>query len=599
MLLNHLPISFSQPKFSGFRLSYQSSEQLKSLRKRLANTHFVMRVGGHVALFPYEHGTQTEGEAITFDTTDDHSVANALARQALLRSFFNHNRRISGVRPVKIVRDAANLLNGKGADTFAVFPEYAFDVRPLAPQEGGFLNGVLVNFGARLLIKPNVAELAERGLNLEGMYVVADNDVDDPYILPMFNRRLAGRIDRIEGNFAVLADARQERLALDQAHVEPSRANFERVGRAILGAGYESFQRQLMPCLYSVSAADKQLERLSQMLASFKDLQGDLPCCAGLTVALDGHLTEIAMGIGVGLSRKLGTPQCSLRPGGSITVPWPVDPKINANGPFDADGFERKHPRIAVIFPAEHKGHVERFAAQLRDGVPSNGGNTPLQQGMVRKYRLQGMDFEFVGVDVRGGKAQAYRQAGLEASQRKVDAALLVITDEDRLLVGVHSPYYTAKAVLMSQGVPVQAVRLATILQNNVGYSLNNLALALYAKLGGIPWTLSVQQRLVHEIVVGIGSARIGFDRLSDRERLVGITTVFSGDGNYLLGNATAEAPSKQYQTALLDSLRSTLAELQRRFGWRKGDKLRIIFHRRSSATRKPRQRPWPAWSRN
>jgi hypothetical protein len=54
---------------------------------------------------------------------------------------------------------------------------------------------------------------------------------------------------------------------------------------------------------------------------------------------------------------------------------------------------------------------------------------------------------------------------------------------------------------------------------------------------------------------------------------------VFSGDGNYLLGNATAEAPSKQYQTALLDSLRSTLAELQRRFGWRKGDKLRIIFH--------------------
>ena len=46
-----------------------------------------MRVGDNVALFPYEHGTQNEGEAITFDTTDDHTVANALARQALLRSF--------------------------------------------------------------------------------------------------------------------------------------------------------------------------------------------------------------------------------------------------------------------------------------------------------------------------------------------------------------------------------------------------------------------------------------------------------------------------------------------------------------------------------
>jgi hypothetical protein len=29
----------------------------------------------------------------------------ALARQALLCSFFNRNRRISGVRPIKIVRD--------------------------------------------------------------------------------------------------------------------------------------------------------------------------------------------------------------------------------------------------------------------------------------------------------------------------------------------------------------------------------------------------------------------------------------------------------------------------------------------------------------
>lgn len=579
MLLNHLPITFSAPSFVGFRLPYQSSDQIKGLRKRLAKTHFVLRMGDSVLLFPYDSSAKTDGEATTFDTMEDHSIANALARQALLRSFFNHNRRISGVRPVKIVRDAANLLTGKGADTFAIFPEYSFDVRPLAPQEGGFVNGVLVNFGARLLIKPTVSELVARGVDPLGLYVVAESDVDDPYILPMFNRRLAGRIERIEGNEVVLTDARQDRLALDQAHIEPSRVNFERVGRAILGSAYDPFQRQLMPRLHDVSAAEKQLERLNQIVGTFKDLQGDLPCCAGLSISLEGHLTEVGLGIGVGQSRKLGTPQCSLRPGGSITVPWPVDPKIDANGPFDADGFERKQPRIAVIFPAEQKGHVERFAAQLRDGVPSNGGNTPLKQGMVRKYRLQSMDFEFIGVDTRGGKAAAYRQGALTAAQRMVDAALLVITDEDKLLLGVQSPYYTAKAVLMSQGVPVQAVRLATILQNNVAYSLNNLALALYAKLGGIPWTLSVQQRLVHEIVVGIGSARIGFDRLSDRERLVGITTVFSGDGNYLLGNATTEASSDDYQTALLTSLRATLDELKRRFGWRHGDKLRIIFH--------------------
>ena len=579
MLLNHLPITFSAQRFTGFRLPYQSSDQFRALRKRLALTHFVLRAGDDILLFPYGPQEKTEGQTAEFDTTADHSVANALARQALLRSFFNRNRRISGVRPIKIVRDTTNLLTGRGADTFAIYPEYSFDVRPLAPQEGGFLNGVLVNFGARLLIKPTVAELIDQGLDPVGLYVVAENDVDDPYIVPMFNRRLAGRIERIEGNEAVLADARRERIALDQSHIEPNRLNFERAGRKLLGSAYDAFQRQMLPRLHDVSAADKQLDRLKQIVNTFKDLQGQLPCCVGLSVSLDGHLTEVIQGIGVGLSRKLHTPQCSLRPGGSITVPWPVDPKIDANGPFDADSFERKQPRVAVLFPSDQKGHVQRFAAQLRDGVPSNGGNAPMQQGMVRKYRLQSLDFEFVEVDARGEKALAYRQAALTAAQRKVDVALVVVKDEDRLLLGVQSPYFTAKAVLMSQGMPVQSVRLSTILQNNIAYSLNNLALALYAKLGGIPWTLSVQQRLVHEIVVGIGSARIGFDRLSERERLVGITTVFSGDGNYLLGNATTETASDQYQTALLNSLRASLDELKRRFGWRPGDKLRIIFH--------------------
>jgi len=578
MLLNHLPITFSTTRFEGFQLPYDGKDELKALRTRLFKTHFVLRKGDHVLLFPYATETATEGQSIELDTARDFGTANALARQALLRSFFNHHRSISGVIPVKFVRDTTNLLEDRYAETFAVFAEYAFNVRPLAPQEGTFVNGVLVNFGARLLIKPTAAELRSK-LKLEGLYVVGDSEFDDPYILPMFNRRLLGRVERIDGDHAVLADARQERVALDKAHIEPSLRNFERLGRTLLGSGYERFQRGMSDRLFAVTGASKQLERIDQLVEKFKDLQGELLCCAGFTVSLDGHLTEVGRGIGVGQSRKLSTPQCSLRPGGSITVPWPVDPQIDSNGPFDADSFERKQARVAVIYPSDQRGHVERFAAQLRDGIASNGASGPMQQGTVRKYRLQSMQFEFVPVDLRSGKAQGYRQAALSASQHAVDAALVIVTEEDRQLIGAASPYFTAKATLMSQGVPVQSVRMETVLQKNISYSLNNIALALYAKLGGIPWTLAVRERLVQEIIVGIGSARVGFDRLSDRERVVGITTVFSGDGNYLLGNSTAEAPSDQYQNALLASLRTTIAELQRRFGWRKGDKLRIIFH--------------------
>ncbi len=508
---------------------------------------------------------------------EDHSVANALARNALLLSFFKSGRHISGVRPVKFIRES-NLVRGKIESYFGVYAEYSFDVRPLAPQDAEFVDGVVLNFGTRFIVKPTAAVLHEEGIPLSGLYLMAGEDADNAFVIPMFNRHLVGRVARIESDEAVLEDSRQDRIALRDSYIEPSRATFERLARRVLGAGYERFQRELQAALYQVSGAEKQLKRLQEMLG-FRDLQGDIPCCDGLSIKLEGKLTAIPDGTGVGLSRKVSPPQCSLRPGGSITVPWPVDPKIDANGPFDADTFDRKRANVALIFPVSQQGHVERFAAQLRDGVPTTGKPTPFSQGMVRKFRLQGMDFASVPVQPSPNRAEAYKTAALEAAKQDIDIAIVVVTDDDRALTGAESPYFVSKAALMSQGIPVQMVRLQTILQEDVAHQLNNIALAMYAKLGGIPWTLSMHQRLVHEVIVGIGSARVGFDRLSDRERLVGITTVFSGDGNYLLANATAEVAADAYQQALLGTLEANLAELRRRFGWQPKDKIRIIFH--------------------
>lgn len=579
MLLNHLPISFSSQTFTGYLIPYQDGDHLRALRRQLVRTHFCYRLDHQIALFPYEGSAATVGAQKAFDIGEDHAVANALARQALLRAFFGHGRSISGVRPVRFVRDVRNLLQGTGADVFSVYPEYSFDVRPLAPQETAFINGVVVNFGARLIIRPTAAELHDRGVPLAGLYLVSGAEADDPYILPMFNRRLAGRVERVDGISAILHDSRVEKVPLAEAYVEPSMGNFERIGRRLLGGGYRAFQAEFSKQLYEVSGADKQLARLRKLMDGFSDLQGDIPACEGLSVRLDGDLTHVGFGLGVGLSRKFSPPQCSLRPGGSITVPWPVDPQIEANGPFDADGFELKQARVGLIYPEDQKGHVEGFAAQLRDGVPADGKTKVFLQGMVRKFRLQGIEFVPVPVANKGQRASEYRDAALTAARQGVDVALVVVSEDDRGQLGNDSPYYVAKAALMSQGIPVQMVRIQTILQRGVAYSLNNIALALYAKLKGIPWTLSVQQKLVHEIIVGIGSARVGFDRLNERDRLVGITTVFSGDGNYLLGNATAEVPADRYQETLLASLESNLSELRRRFGWQRGDKLRVIFH--------------------
>lgn len=78
---------------------------------------------------------------------------------------------------------------------------------------------------------------------------------------------------------------------------------------------------------------------------------------------------------------------------------------------------------------------------------------------------------------------------------------------------------------------------------------------------------------------MGIGSARLSDSRRGAGERVIGITTVLSGDGQYLLANNTQEVCPEQYATALTGSLAETVAELRRRFAWKPKERVRFIFH--------------------
>jgi hypothetical protein len=84
---------------------------------------------------------------------------------------------------------------------------------------------------------------------------------------------------------------------------------------------------------------------------------------------------------------------------------------------------------------------------------------------------------------------------------------------------------------------------------------------------------------MAHEVIVGIGSARLKSSRRGAGERVVGITTVFSGDGQYLLANNTREVSSEDYLYALEETLVETVDELRSRYGWRPKDRVRFIFH--------------------
>ena len=82
-----------------------------------------------------------------------------------------------------------------------------------------------------------------------------------------------------------------------------------------------------------------------------------------------------------------------------------------------------------------------------------------------------------------------------------------------------------------------------------------------------------------HELVIGVGSTEIGGSRLGDRTRYVGITTVFQGDGRYMVWETTKEATFETYPDALLESLRKSIRFVQAQNKWEAGDNVRLVFH--------------------
>jgi hypothetical protein len=87
------------------------------------------------------------------------------------------------------------------------------------------------------------------------------------------------------------------------------------------------------------------------------------------------------------------------------------------------------------------------------------------------------------------------------------------------------------------------------------------------------------RRAMAHELVIGIGSAEVGESRIAPRERLVGITTVFSSDGHYFVSNVSREAPYEHYPQELLRALRTCIDDVKARNAWQPQDAIRLMFH--------------------
>ncbi|MEL6170519.1 MAG: Piwi domain-containing protein [Pseudomonadota bacterium] len=227
--------------------------------------------------------------------------------------------------------------------------------------------------------------------------------------------------------------------------------------------------------------------------------------------------------------------------------------------------------------------------AKFLDGMPGvttgANGREPYGDGFLRRFKLGRPYVETFTTS--SPSMEGYLSACEEALQHAADTgedwdlAVVQIEESFKQLPGAQNPYFATKATLLRNHVAVQNVRIETMREQDKSlvFTMNQLSLATYAKLGGRPWLLSAQQTVAHELVIGLGSHTEASGRFGPSARHVGITTVFSSDGGYHLSERTGVVKFEDYAETLTESLKRTIQRIRTVDNWKSSDRVRLIFH--------------------
>jgi len=476
--------------------------------------------------------------------------------------------------------------------SFKIFPKYILEPKIVELQDDKSEIGLFLRLKTNWQIQASLSTLQNEGVELQDLYVVRRCPGAG-------RRRLVGRVDRLSQQIVYLSESFDQvnSIAEEEVWLEGSKVSFSRCLKAILGEQYENFESARTDQesqLLIGPALDTTLTEMQAFLVKKSPLQiaPDLQGTIGdrieaiNTNEYQSVVTASPIEYCFDAARTKRSPYAWLG--------------IDKYGPFSRENFSKKTPEVIVFFPDTAQGAVESFIRTLRDGFSikkkkiDEYGNVEWEEtsrytgGFAKIFGLVNPKFTLQSVpwfkNTHKPPANVYREAierTLASREVMPDAAIVVILDNQARLPESANPYLNSKALLLMAGIPAQNIRLSKLnqAQKDLQYTLQNLTVALYAKMNGTPWTVDHDQTISDELVIGVGTCELSGSRFTERQRFVGITTVFRADGNYLLGNLSNECTYDEYPYVLRDSTLSILQEIKNQNNWRPGDTIRLVFH--------------------
>lgn len=592
LIANIVPVAFSQPTFQIGHLSWAGEEAYRMLREEHWRTHafrFDQRYNEilNVALTPRASALGRVEDA----AVDRHLLLAARAVQQAILIWIAAKVPVlkSGNKRLLFLGQADEaLLLSKAIQRARLQPtaglevsiRYEIDCRLFYDREGHPFLGLVVDVGTTNVIDLSIAELQRHGVSVIDRYVCRRQEGELTYLRPRLD--LLGRVSAVEGNHLILTDAAGvDEIDTNEAWLEPRLENLEAVVQALYGQRSATVLTTLANLRQPVVSANGRLAHCRQTVDRLRNK--NLTIANGVAI----HLGNLLDDQDTRFPRQIVTQRPGLLFGaqGHNTGLYP-DGGIRSFGPYMFMQHTRTAPLIAMVCEAQHRGTVDQFLNQLCNGYPGvpeeNPDKNPFRSGLVGKFHLNRVRLEFE--EATAPDATNYRLAAQRLLARlpeTPDLAFVQIREAFQLQRAADNPYFVAKAAFMAAGVPMQAVRLEKMSRssNELPYLLNNVALACYAKLGGTPWVISTTGTTTHELIVGLGTSEILTGRLGGRERYVGITTIFQGDGRYLLWSQTREVTVDDYSAELLTSLRTAVRYVEMQHGWEPGDHVRLVCH--------------------
>jgi hypothetical protein len=248
-----------------------------------------------------------------------------------------------------------------------------------------------------------------------------------------------------------------------------------------------------------------------------------------------GRISEESNLLQFGNSQKNFTPYIGIKENGPIESP-PIDKPI----------------KFIFIFHEDDKNYANKLYSYLKKGYKSFPGlesfvkiqfevdnqrsirfrnDNPLEE---IKTSIQNLQFD-----------QNTNYAALYISRIKRDS-----TDQENDEI-----YFRLKELLLHYKITSQVIYKNNIDNPSFNYFLPNIAIAMLAKLGGIPWRL--YRPIKNDLIVGIGADR----SIDTQNRLIGCAFCFKNDGRFNGFNAFEKTDTAALANSLQQAIEYYIAE--------------------------------------